>query len=82
MSICCGKSCSFELQCVSFFVNIYQFVCVSFFPFGFEGGMSDLIVLIPDFFLSIYFKPVPYDLVVGVTLNSLTLKSLFLTKLL
>ena len=29
-------------------------LCASF-PFGFEGGMWDLIVLIPDYFLVIYF---------------------------
>ena len=31
-------------------------VCPSF-PFGFDGGMGDLIVLIPDHCLYIYFKP-------------------------
>ena len=30
-------------------------MCVSFFPFGIEGGMWDAIVLIPDHCLSIYF---------------------------
>ena len=35
------------------FVNVYQIVCASF-PFGFEGGMCGLIVLIPDNFLSVY----------------------------
>ena len=43
MTTCLGKSYSFVL-------------CVSFFPFGFEGGMWDVIVLIPDHCLSIYFK--------------------------
>ena len=36
------------------FVHVYQFLSVSFF-FGFEGGMWDLIVLIPDHCLSVYF---------------------------
>ena len=37
---------------------VYQFLCVSFFPFGFEGGMWDLIVLIPDHCISIYFQQI------------------------
>ena len=40
-----GKSRLFGLMCV-FFVNVCQFVCVSF-PFGFEGEIWDLIVLVP-----------------------------------
>ena len=52
-----GKSFTFCLLCVSF-VHVYQHmyvvcVCASF-PFGFEGGMLDLIVLIPDHCLSFY----------------------------
>ena len=39
-------------------MNVYQFVFVHF-PFGFEGGMWDLIVLIPDHCLSIYFVLIP-----------------------
>ena len=54
MTTCLGKRCLFGLLCVSF-VNAYQFVCVSFFLFVFEGGVWDLIVLIPDHRLSIYF---------------------------
>ena len=27
------------------------------FPFGFEGGIGDLIVLLPDHCLSVYLKP-------------------------
>ena len=38
-----------------YFVNVYEFLCVSSFRFGFEGGMWDLIVLIPDHCHSIYF---------------------------
>ena len=43
-----GKSCSFDLLYESF-VNVCHFVyvCPSF-PFGFEDGMWDLIVLILD----------------------------------
>ena len=44
---------TFGLLCVSF-ANVYQFAR-PYFPFGFEGGVWDLIVLIPDHCLSIYF---------------------------
>ena len=37
------------------FVNIYDF-CVCPFPVRFEGGMWDLIVLIPDHCNSVYLK--------------------------
>ena len=54
MAACLGKSCSFDLLCVSF-VHVYLFfVCVLLSLFGFEGGMWDLIVLIPDHCLPIY----------------------------
>ena len=37
-------------------MNVCQFVCVCVFAFVFEGGIWDLIVvLIPDYCLSIYF---------------------------
>ena len=42
---CLGKSCSFGVLCVSF-VNVYEFVYVLQFPFGFEGVMWDLILKI------------------------------------
>ena len=45
-----GKSCSFGLPRVPF-VNCYVF---SYFPFGFEGRMWDLIVSVPDHCLSFY----------------------------
>ena len=50
-----GKSCSFAILYVSF-MNVYQFFSVCLFPFRFEGGMLDLVVLIPDHCLSIYFS--------------------------
>ena len=53
MTNCLGKSCLFGFLRVSF-VIVFQSVCV-LFPFGFEGGMWDLSVLIPDHCLSIYF---------------------------
>ena len=49
-----GKSCSFGLPRVPFrkLPSIYVF---SYFPFGFEGRMWDLIVSVPDHCLSFYF---------------------------
>ena len=47
-----GKSCSFCLPRVPF-VNCRQFMY--YFPFGFEGRIWDLIVSVPDHFLSFYF---------------------------
>ena len=46
MTTCLAKSCSFGLLCVSF-VNVYQILCASSYPFGIEGGIWDVIVLIP-----------------------------------
>ena len=45
-----GKSCSFGLRKLP---SVYVF---SYFPFGFEGRMWDLIVLVPDRCLSFYFR--------------------------
>ena len=54
MTTCLGKSCSFGLLYMSF-VNFGQILCVFVFPrFVIEGGMWDVIVLIPDHCLSIY----------------------------
>ena len=48
MTTCLGKSCSFGLLCVSF-VGVCQILCVCpSFPFGIEGRMWVVIVLIPD----------------------------------
>ena len=52
MTICLGKSCSFGLMCVSF-VKVYLF-CV--WPFSVLDLMWNLIVLIPDHCLFIYFE--------------------------
>ena len=55
MTTCLGKSCSFGLPRASAFrklLSIYVFSC---FPFGFEGRMWDLIVSIPDHWMSFYF---------------------------
>ena len=52
MTTCLGKSCSFGLVCVSV-MNVYKISVSPSFPFGIEGGMWDVIVLIPDHCLSI-----------------------------
>ena len=50
-----GKNFSFDCLCVSF-VNVYVLgVYVCFFRLGFEGGMLNLIVLVPEHCLSVYF---------------------------
>ena len=50
-----GKSCSFGLPASAFrkLPSIYVF---SYFPFGFEGRMWDLIVSVPDHCLSVHFS--------------------------
>ena len=54
MTTCLGKICSFvNCKCLSW-ASVKFCVCPSF-PFGTEGGMWDVIVLIPDYCLSIYF---------------------------
>ena len=42
----------FILFTVRFFHDVYNCVCASF-PFGFESGMWDLIVIVPDYYLFI-----------------------------
>ena len=37
------------------FMNVLSICAIVSFPFGFKDGMQDLIVLIPDQCLSIYF---------------------------
>ena len=53
MTTCLGKCCSFGLPRVPF-VNAVNLL-FSYFPFGFEGRMWDLIVSVPDHCLSFYF---------------------------
>ena len=48
-----GKSCSFSLLCVAF-LNVFELCVCASFPFGYEGGMWDLILLIPDYCLCLY----------------------------
>ena len=47
-----GKSCSIGFLCVSF-MNVYEFVSASF-PFGFDGGIWDFVVLVPNHRLLFY----------------------------
>ena len=54
MTTCLGKSCTFGLPRVPL-VNCCHYV-FSYFPFGFEGRMWDLIVSVPDHCLSFYFS--------------------------
>ena len=49
-----GKSCSFGLPRVPF-RNLPSIYVFSYFPFGFEGRVWDLIVSVPDHCLSFYF---------------------------
>ena len=46
MTTCLGKSCSFGLPHVPFVKHLSVYV-LSYFPFGFEGRIWDLIVSIP-----------------------------------
>ena len=50
-----GKRCLFGLPCASFVIFFINFAGVSF-PFGFESGLCDLIVLVPDHCLSYYIE--------------------------
>ena len=59
MTTCLGKSCSFGLPRVS--RKLLSLRVFSYFPFGFEGRIWDLIVSIPDhcfsfYILEIYFR--------------------------
>ena len=53
MTTCLGKSCSFCLLPRAFrkLLSVYLF---SYFPFGFEGRIWDLIVSVPDHCLSFH----------------------------
>ena len=64
-------SCSFNL--------LSMFVCASF-PFAFECGMCDLIVLVPDCCLSFYFKlplqiPYLFGYKTGVSFSRMTINN-------
>ena len=52
MTISLEKSCSFGLLCAPFAKLLYNNV-FSYFPFGFEGRIWDLILSVPDHFTEI-----------------------------
>ena len=54
-----GKSCSFCLPRMPF-VNCRQFMYLVISLFGFEGRIWDLIVSVPDHYLSFYFESTAY----------------------
>ena len=54
MTSCLGKNCSFSLLRVHF-VKLLSMYVFSYFPFGSEGRIWDLIVSVPDHCLSFYF---------------------------
>ena len=64
MTICLGKSLSFDLPCV-FFVNVYQFVCVCVSITLFCRWMWDLIVLVPERCLIFILESLPISFAVG-----------------
>ena len=49
------KRASFSNSTASAFRKLPSFYVFSYFPFGFEGRMWDLIVSVPDHCLSFYF---------------------------
>ena len=58
MTTCFGKELFIRFTASAFckLLSIYVF---SYFPFGFEGRMWDLIVSVPDHCLSFYFSVIP-----------------------
>ena len=54
MTTCLGKSCSSFGFSVSAFRKLLSIYVFSYFPFGFDGRMWDLIVLVPDHCLSFH----------------------------
>ena len=57
-------------------MKVYQFFVCPSFPIGFEGRIWDLIVLIPDHCLSIYFTTIPFHLVLSTDALSELAKSI------
>ena len=66
MTTCLGKSCSFGFAAHAFrkLLSVYVF---SYFPFGFEGRMWDLIVSVPDHCLSFYFLVTRLNFLINIT---------------
>ena len=55
MNTCSGKRAVHSVNCACLSRALVKFCVCPSFPFGIEGGMWDVIVLIPDHCLSIYF---------------------------
>ena len=51
----------------SAFRKLASIYVLSYFPFGFEGRIWDLIVSVPDHCLSFYFASKYRDLILGIT---------------
>ena len=60
MTTCLGKSFSFGLLRTRAFRKLVSIYVFSYFPFGFEGGIWDLILSVPDHCLSFYFSYLIY----------------------
>ena len=54
MTTCLGKSCSLGLPLL--FRKLLSIYVFSYFPFGFDGLIWDLIVSVTDYCLSFYFE--------------------------
>ena len=54
MTTCLGKDLFFGFFCMSF-INILSICVFTSFTFGLEGEIWDLLVIIPDHWLSFYF---------------------------
>ena len=54
MTTCLGRAV-YSVYCACLLWAFVKFCVCPSFPFGIEGGMWDVIVLIPDHCLSIYF---------------------------
>ena len=55
MATCLGKRCSF-VNCMCLSWTLVTFCVCPSFPFAIEGGMWDVIILIPDYCIAIYFN--------------------------
>ena len=61
-----------SVNCACLSWVLVKFCVCPFFPFGIEGGVWDVIVLIPDYCLSIYYQYEPVSVKTG--LNDINIK--------
>ena len=59
MTTCLEKSCSFDLPCA--FPKLLSIYVFSYFPFGFEGRIWDLIVSVPDHLFTLHSPTISLD---------------------